>query len=89
MDEPAPEPQLLQTATENQPASAEPAPSPSENTTSLLSAEKLLIGVFMFFVGLTLFLIVVQSRWYYLTFLLSLGVMLVTYKEGLVAMEGG
>lgn len=53
----------------------------------LLAAEKLLLTVFIFFVILTVFLIIVQSRWYYATLALSLVVLLVTYKEGLVAME--
>lgn len=53
----------------------------------LLAAEKLLLTVFIFFVILTVFLIILQSRWYYATLALSLVVLLVTYKEGLVAME--
>jgi len=54
----------------------------------LLAAEKLLIGIFIFFVGMTILLIVFQSRWYYATFAVSLVVLMVTYKEGLVAMGG-
>jgi len=62
---------------------------PTEPTrkASLLAAEKTLIGVFVFFVALTVFLIAIGTSWYYFTFVLSLVVLLVTYKEGLIAME--
>ena len=78
-----------QAAEENQQASVSQQLQSSSlpESSSLLSAEKLLIGSFAFFVGFTLLLIIIQSRWYYLTFVLSLVVVLITYKEGLVAME--
>jgi hypothetical protein len=63
------------------PAACATCPSP------MLGAEKILIGAFVFFVMLTVLLIALQSGWYYFTFALSLAVLLVTYKEGLVAME--
>jgi len=43
--------------------------------------------LFTFFVSLTILLIIFQSRWYYATLVLSIVVVLITYKEGLVAME--
>ncbi len=68
----------------------EEAPSLQKNSApknQQLTTEKTLIGMFVFFVTLSILLMVVQSKWYYFTFGLSLVVLLVTYKEGLTAME--
>ncbi|MBI4150263.1 hypothetical protein HY488_02565 [Candidatus Woesearchaeota archaeon] len=90
MDDQQPAPETLQAApsdTKQQSQTAIAAGECESCPKPVLATEKILITIFVLFIALTILLITMQSKWYYFTFAISLIVLFVTYKEGLVAME--